>query len=68
MKRRRALLLTLAVLVVTCLGLEIIPSFHSDTEQNSSPVMPERRAIQDKVLKGETFLTIFAKAAIELRR
>ena len=60
MKRKRALLLTLAVLVVTCLGLKIIPSFHGDTEQNSSPVMPELRAIQDKVLKGETFLTIFA--------
>ncbi len=67
MKRRRALLLALAVLVVTCLGLKIIPSFQGDTEQNASPVMPELRAIQDSVLKGETFLTIFTKHGLDIQ-
>ena len=29
--------------------------------------MPELRAIQDKVLKGETFLTIFAKHGLDIQ-
>jgi len=67
LKRKMTLLLALAVLVVICLGLKIIPSFDGDTEQNASPVMPELRAIQDQVLKGETFLAIFAKHGLDIR-
>lgn len=67
MKRRKALLFTLAVLVIACLGLTITPLFRVSTEQKSLPVRPEFRAIQGKVLKGETLLAIFAKHGLNIR-
>jgi len=67
LKRRKALLFTLAVLVIACLGLTITPLFHVNTEQKSLPVRPEFRAIQGKVLNGETLLAIFAKHGLNIR-
>jgi murein DD-endopeptidase MepM/ murein hydrolase activator NlpD len=67
LKRRKALLFTLAVLVIACLGLTITPLFRVNTEQKSLPVRPEFRAIQGKILKGETLLAIFAKHGLNIR-
>ena len=41
--------------------------FHIDTEQKTSPAQHGFRAIQDKVLKGETFLAIFAKHGLDIQ-
>ncbi len=67
MNKKQALFFSLAVLVITCLGLKFVQWFHSDSEKKLHPVRSQLRAIHDTVLKGETLLTIFAKHGLDIK-
>jgi len=67
LNRKQALLFSLAVLVITCLGLKTVQWLHSDFEKKPHPVRSQLRAIHDTVLKGETLLTIFAKHGLDIK-
>ncbi len=67
LNKRQALLFSLVVLVMTCIGLKTAQWFHSDTERKPHPVQFEFRAIHDTVLKGETLLEIFAKHGLDVK-
>lgn len=61
------MLFTLAVLVMTCLGLKAAEWFHPKSEKAAPVVRSQFRAIQDKVLKGETLLAIFEKYGLDVK-
>jgi murein DD-endopeptidase MepM/ murein hydrolase activator NlpD len=67
LKRKKVLLVTLAILVITCLALKTAQLFNFNGEQKTIVARSEFRTIQDKVLKGETLLAIFAKHGLDIR-
>lgn len=67
MNRKKAVLFALAVLVMTCLGLKAAEWFYPKSEKAAAPVPSQFRAIQDKVLKGETLLAIFEKYGLDVK-
>ena len=63
MNRKQALLFSLAVLVITCVGLKTVQWF----EKKPYPVRSQFRAIHDTVRKGETLLAIFIKHGLDVK-
>lgn len=67
MNRRRILLFSLGVLLMTCLGLTTAQWFHHRTETKTPAAQSQYRAIHDTVMKGETLLTIFEKYGLDIK-
>lgn len=67
MNKKRALLFSLTVLLMTCLGLKTVQWFHPRTETRTPQVKSQFRAIHDTVLKGETLLAIFEKYGLDVK-
>jgi len=63
LNRKQALLFSLAVLVITCVGLKTVQWF----EKKPYPVRSQFRAIHDTVRKGETLLAIFIKHGLDVK-